>query len=306
MKRNITDPELRDWMMPTFTTTTDTDAVVSSVLMMGAIQPYFSFGCGTCCGIPSVTLLGVRSDWQSLEAKLDKLGTLGTEPAQFVNLLRPVLSRFVRCFDEPAGEDVVHFWQLIFSEVDELSGQSYYNGWITAFCFWDEHGSKLGGQSEGREKPSCEDPSRESPSAEQPDTEECDIAKIDSDVFSWNTPSPLIEGYTPRRSLELDGVTYHAIDSTAVPPGYASVPVRLVDKGNDGRIFDTNMVAGSVGMEYTGAEEGKGLDSLQPVSGRWIFIDKEVMEADEENSISQAQEYLTRGSDPAYFIRPFF
>ena len=96
IEENINYPELREWMMPSFTTSTNTDTIITSILMMGALQPLFSFSCMTCRRIPSVTLLGERSDCQKLLAKLEKLQTFGTEPALFAELLRPVLSRFLR------------------------------------------------------------------------------------------------------------------------------------------------------------------------------------------------------------------
>jgi hypothetical protein len=47
------------------------------------------------CGIPSVTLLGDRGDWVRILKRLDMLPRLGSEPAQFCDLLKPVLGYFV-------------------------------------------------------------------------------------------------------------------------------------------------------------------------------------------------------------------
>ncbi|KAL8991677.1 MAG: hypothetical protein Q9169_007755, partial [Polycauliona sp. 2 TL-2023] len=61
-------------------------------------------------------------------------------------------------------------------------------------------------------------------------------------------------------TLELDGVRYHHVHSTDVPPGFASVPVKLVDGGLDGKIFETSLVAGSVGLEVTASgDNGRGM-----------------------------------------------
>src|SRR5207247_542974 len=38
--QNIKDPSLKAWMVPDFTTTTPTDTVVASILMMGTLQKY--------------------------------------------------------------------------------------------------------------------------------------------------------------------------------------------------------------------------------------------------------------------------
>ncbi|KAI4254098.1 MAG: hypothetical protein LQ352_003290 [Teloschistes flavicans] len=112
IERNVVDPELRRWMMPAFTTTTQKDTVIASILMMGVTQKYFDFRCVLACGLPSVTLLGDKADWELILSRLEKLTEYGEEPTQFFKLLKPVLS-------------------------------SYWSGWITAFCFWDSDGKSM-------------------------------------------------------------------------------------------------------------------------------------------------------------------
>ncbi|KAI4284401.1 MAG: hypothetical protein L6R38_001454 [Xanthoria sp. 2 TBL-2021] len=90
IEENVVDPELRKWMMPNLSTTTETDTVVASVLMMDALQVLFESSGMTLCGIPSVTLMGVKSDWEDLLDKLEKLATFGLEP---------ICQRFVDYFD---------------------------------------------------------------------------------------------------------------------------------------------------------------------------------------------------------------
>ena len=143
VEENVVDPGLRQWVMPAFTTTTRQDNVTASILLMGVTQKYFDFRCIIMCGLPSVTLLGEKADWELIHRRLDKLETFGVEPSQFCNLLRPVLSRFVKSFDEPASEDTIDFWQRIAHYHRGGSGPSYYSGWITAFCFWNEDGKSL-------------------------------------------------------------------------------------------------------------------------------------------------------------------
>lgn len=94
-EKNVVDPELRTWTMPSFSTTTDSDKVVAATLMMDSLQKYFSYKMSLCCGISSVTLLGNREDWEQLVTKLDKIPTLGKEPTTLACLLRPVFQRFV-------------------------------------------------------------------------------------------------------------------------------------------------------------------------------------------------------------------
>jgi hypothetical protein len=68
---NIKDPSFREWILPSFTTTTKCDQAVASILMMSVMQKYFTYACGVCCELPSVTLLGEKKDWEKLEQKLE-------------------------------------------------------------------------------------------------------------------------------------------------------------------------------------------------------------------------------------------
>ena len=222
---NVLDPGLREWVLPAFSTTTEHDNIVASILLMGVTQKYFDFKCSMVCGLPSVTLLGQNSDWQLIYSRLDKFETFGTEPSQFCKLLRPVISHFVKSFDEPTSDDTISFWQRIAHHHENFSGPSYYSGWITAFCFWREDGHSL---------------------------------------------------YESTGGLELDGVTYHRVESNEVPPGYSSVPVKVDDNGD---VFDSTMVAGSVGINCTssGDEMDGGLvelDTVRAETGWWMFESK--------------------------------
>lgn len=73
----------------------------------------------------------------------------------------------------------------------------------------------------------------------------------------------------------LDGTLYHRVDIDSIPSGHSSVPVKVDD---DGDVYNTMMVAGSMGIRVTSSGEalddtdtGPGLDSLQPESGWWMF-----------------------------------
>ncbi|KAF4772239.1 hypothetical protein HAV15_011253 [Penicillium sp. str.  len=92
IQQNVVDPELRDWIMPSFSTTTTTDEIVAAVIMMGTMQKYFSYEMEMTCGIP-----------------IDKISTLGEEPTHFASLLKPVLEKFVASFDD-SFPDVTDFW----------------------------------------------------------------------------------------------------------------------------------------------------------------------------------------------------
>ncbi|MCJ1374535.1 hypothetical protein MMC20_005767 [Loxospora ochrophaea] len=264
---NVTDPELRTWIMPSFSTTTNTDKVVASITMMGALQKYFSYLFTLLCGIPSVTLLGIREDWQDMLERLEMLPQLGYEPTQFYNLLKPILTRFVSSFDAPEAPSTKDFWQKIAHRISGGSGPTYLSGWLTAFCFWDADGKSL-------YAPNGKTPAK-------PTT----LSKY----RHRSHPPPYC----------LDNVVYHKVDMNKIPPGVCSVPVKVNDNG---LIYRTKMVAGSVGLRVWSSGDAlddgdawetyvqsqrnptrsdapqswpsrpaPGLDSLQPESGWWMY-----------------------------------
>ena len=143
IEKNIVDPSLREWVMPNFTTTTDADKAIASIIMMSALQKFFSYKFSLKCGIPSVTLLGDKADWELILTRIEKIPQLGQEPAQWYQLLKPVITRLVGTFDAPDTSVTKDFWQRIAHYSGGGSGPTYLSGWITVFAFWGERGISL-------------------------------------------------------------------------------------------------------------------------------------------------------------------
>jgi hypothetical protein len=144
---NVIDPELRAWILPTFSTTTANDTVVGAVTMMATFRAYFAYTFETMCGIPLVRLEGEREDWDDILARIEKLKEYGLETTAWYHLLRPVLSRFVRAFDDTdfaSSDENSNFWQRVAHVLAGGSGPSYLSGWITAFCAFSNEGVWLG------------------------------------------------------------------------------------------------------------------------------------------------------------------
>jgi hypothetical protein len=232
---NVKDPNLRDWIMPAFSTTTVGDRTTAAVLMMGSMQAYFSFVMSVRCGIPSVTLLGKREDYQDILDRLEKLVELGPEASKFADLLRPVLRNFIATFDPEQAVASRDFWQKIAHRSGGGSGPEYLGGWLTAFCFWDNKGKSM--------------------------------YNLQAGIESWNV------GPNQER-LELDGVSYHRVDTEDIPSGFASVPVLVDDNGTQ---YKTKMIAGSLGIKVTSSDDPTAgtkekLDTLQSLSG-WMMYE---------------------------------
>jgi Domain of unknown function (DUF4419) len=169
---------------------------------------YFDYGFGICCGIPSVTLEGERSDWVNLLNRIEKLDSFGEEPKVWAGLLRPILSRFVSSFD---GAPDKEFWSKICHYESGGSGPDYLCGWITAFGVWSSEG-KWQGPKIGAE------------------------AEHDS-YTPWGT-----------YRLKLDDAQYGILDSDLVPTGYCEVDVELDDNGEKFNcVMVSGHVAGLIG-----------------------------------------------------------
>ncbi|KAH8795202.1 hypothetical protein DL96DRAFT_1648675 [Flagelloscypha sp. PMI_526] len=251
----LKDPSLLAWVRPDFTTTTDADVAVSSVLLMSSMKSYFTYTMYTLCGIPSVTLDGQKEDWEDLLARTDRLLEFkNDELTAWHRLLTPVLSRFVRAFDNPQEKSNIDFWQRVAQVESNGSGTRYLSGWITAFCVFDEKGNWIGNPIS---------------------TEEAG-GKM-KEILSHLNPTPTSQPkhYIPswiKPVLTLDNVTYHILDTQKIPPGYSQVDVKYID---DGKTYDTIMVAGGIGCEVADLEMSNGKVKeralLKMTTGWWMY-----------------------------------
>lgn len=248
LEANIKDKSLKDWILPSFSTTTTTDTIVGAVLMMATLKKYFDYRFMLCCGLPSVTLAGTVEDWMALRARLEKLRGFGT-PEQhphlhdWADLLTPIMSHFVDAFSafptpdavSTRGQEIREFFQRICHFQSGGSGPTYISGWLTYFCAFNRDGEW------------------QLPKLESIRFEWC-VAGSDLSVSESETPG---EKWAPR------------IDQADIPPGYGEVEVKLDDNGVE---FDCVMVSGSVAFEVSGEKR----DTLNPRTGWWMFVnDKE-------------------------------
>ncbi|KIK51625.1 hypothetical protein GYMLUDRAFT_265756, partial [Collybiopsis luxurians FD-317 M1] len=258
LRENVKDSTFCDWVLPTFSTTTLNDTIVSSVVMMATMKKYFAYEFYLRCGIPQVTLEGTKEDWEEIVKRIAKLKEFGEEPAAWHKLLFPVLSRFVRAFDDPHSEENLKFWQHI-AHYARGSGPTWLSGWITAFCVFNEDGKWIGNP----------------PGTKVPEPRD----SIERKYSFGGTPRPLSK-------LTIDDAHYHVLDTKDKPAAYAVVDVKLDDNGE---IFQTMMVAGLVGMhvgdtnDLTLSESGQK-DLLKPTAGWWIFIKRDPEDGEKTNN----------------------
>jgi hypothetical protein len=137
MHKDLVDKELKNWVIPEFSTTTRTDKTVSAMLMMCYMKAYYSFIFHILCGIPTITLEGTKEDWVEIQKRLEKLDTWDDKTRKWHSLLKPVLKRFIAAFEKDQDKE---FWSHIVSVNSIGCGSKGVSGWITAFCAFDERG----------------------------------------------------------------------------------------------------------------------------------------------------------------------
>ena len=115
-----------DLFQPTFTTTGPVERAAAGVVLLDAMQSYFTYDMETLCGIPAVSLEGTPKDWQAIADRAEQFGSLNLE--WWLEPLRGILHQFVA-----ASQGVLdhQFWQSLYKYHDE-SGGPIITGWISA------------------------------------------------------------------------------------------------------------------------------------------------------------------------------
>jgi hypothetical protein len=243
---------LKDWTLPNFSTTTETDLEVASIMLMGAMQHYFSYEISIICGLPYVTLLGERHDYQCMLDRLPFLKDMGLGPevTLWALHLERVLQGLVNSFDgdNEANRD---FWNAMSKHYpSELCGASErMSGWLTAFCFWNNDGKQFYKCSEKDVEKGCHH-------------------EIETD----DMPAGLI---SVPLTLEGDGATKEC----RMYAGLAGIEYKRVDaRGNK---------TGSEEIEMFGSDPTP--NSVQPISGWWLCEAVSVEQKEEEDELAMQQ-----------------
>ncbi|CAH0022587.1 unnamed protein product [Clonostachys rhizophaga] len=298
---NIVDEKLREWILPSFTTTTVDDEVVAAVIMMGTLQRYFEYLFDAfCCGIPRVTLLGELSDWEDIQRRIEKLTEYGEEPSRFCELLRPILQYMILSFKTPEDLEVVDFWSKIISHTAG-SGVNYLDGWLVAFCFWDEKGKCRVKEPEYFSYSSQRTPSIKAPYhwVDFHDVPcgfvSCPLTYIspDKEVIS----ARLLAGLA---GFELSKSIYESLPIAEVESNTAASEEENKNQSGLFRLFSKLMATDTPGEQLHPSTPGKPRlsllhsekashesDTIQPVSGWWMYKD----EAGEDDGKSRSQLY---------------
>ncbi|CDO71951.1 hypothetical protein BN946_scf184940.g98, partial [Trametes cinnabarina] len=214
---------------------------------------YFTYRIVIICGIPTITLLGTQSDWLSLLRRLDRLPTLGPEPAAWARMLRPVLRRFVEVFDNPEQPDL-EFWRSVVYRRQEMCGQDDLSGWLTAFCVWNHNGVWKAGRLP--DLPAMQD---NEPAA---GNHEKSLEKMDE-----KSRSSFILPTSPQAA---ESRKINQFDESDARESYCEVDVIVDDNGVR---LNCNMIAGHVAGKVLKSEPDGKMDTLTP-SAQWFIYEK--------------------------------
>jgi hypothetical protein len=141
MDKYLVNPKIKDWIIPDFTTTTETDKIVGAICVMASFKSYFDFKFCLQCGIPNITLLGIEEDWKKLLELVQQLHLYdygeNKTCQKWQEMLEPICKQFIDCFN---GKIDMDFWSKICHKQSYGSGSSKLSGWITSFMVFDEKG----------------------------------------------------------------------------------------------------------------------------------------------------------------------
>ncbi|CAG8626036.1 22791_t:CDS:1 [Gigaspora rosea] len=134
--------DLTQLLVCNFSTTSPSSLTASRILLLDMVKSYFSYRCGTLCGIPKITLEGTIEDWIKIQEKVMQLRKLNLELDFWLDRLEPVILKLVATY---RGEIDEEFWSKIMNKYEEFGsgGGTYLSGWILAFFPYDRPGSAI-------------------------------------------------------------------------------------------------------------------------------------------------------------------
>lgn len=274
----VLDKELIPWIIPDFSTTTQQDREVASYLLMGALKNYFTYSSMCACGIPSVTLLGEKKDYEEILRRVNYLDKFGqADLSQWAKLLRAVMQKaFIDPFDmddEESRAKVVNTWENSV-HYHSMSGRSDISGWLTAFTFFGKKGKQV--------LRICRvEPPRQ--------IRVCQLGPDGKVIRS--APKPPVKIEDPSAGLIGTGDDFGMVNTKDIAPGFSEVDIKVFGLLPDlAKAIDMKAIAGGIGIGHGVLVEGEGGvevslsaegpddNTVFPVNAWWIIEQEEIPE----------------------------
>lgn len=125
--REFIGDENHKLMLCNYSTTGVLEKAVSEIVLMDTMRNYFSYGCITACGIPTIRLTGTLDDWMKIRQKLDSLETF--DLAWWTTSLKLIIDEFIQAYQ---GHSNQNFWRNFFKYSEPGSGMPEISGWINS------------------------------------------------------------------------------------------------------------------------------------------------------------------------------
>ena len=119
--------DLKEILILDFSTTGPKEKAAYEIAFLDAMSAYFVYEVYTLCGIPEITLEGVKDDYLKIKTQMQKLKRFDLE--WWIEPLDEILDKIIASFD---GEIDTVFWNSIFKQ-NNMSGGPHVNGWILKF-----------------------------------------------------------------------------------------------------------------------------------------------------------------------------
>ena len=134
--------ELYEILRGSFTTTGPTQATTYDLTLMDAMKSYFSYFSASCCGIPTIQLLGTTDDWLRLrELAIDVIALTGEK--EYLNEMKVILDKIVGSVTGSLSPlEKAEFWSNIY-RFEGGSGFCGVDGWINMFFPYDSKNVRL-------------------------------------------------------------------------------------------------------------------------------------------------------------------
>ncbi|KAL3298287.1 hypothetical protein RB213_001891 [Colletotrichum asianum] len=226
VRKDLVDPNLADWLLPTFSTTLPRDRSTAAAVFLGTMKQYFNYNVSITCGFPSITLLGEASDWVELARRVARLADFNTDTldrdgssiSEWSRCLVTVVEWFVASFDQP--EMLMYAISGVTPATREARGFVHLSGWLTVFCWWRADGARQKAYSDE------------------------ELAK----EYSWQERD--------WERLYLSGIGFPVIDQGGIPAGLTRVPVTFElgekipgEEREEDEKMEMTLLAGSSGMK---------------------------------------------------------
>jgi hypothetical protein len=108
---NLVKWDVLGLMSANFSTTSRESSLASKIVLMESMQKYLEYEFYSLCGVPEFRLMGVRSDWASIQTRIRKLNATITGLSVWYNQLDSIIQNFISVYD---GKTNNTFWDQIY------------------------------------------------------------------------------------------------------------------------------------------------------------------------------------------------